>query len=391
MYFDKTPSSTLKYHRSMLADTARVEAFRSAIFQTVKSGDVVLDLGTGTGLLSFLACEAGAARVYAIEAGHIVEAARLVCASNGYADRVTFINERSTKVELPELADVLVTETIGNLGLDENILGYAIDAQQRLLKKGARVIPAAMKLHLVPVDAKQNYEFVEAWSELVAGLDYSAVRSIAANNPEWVRLDAATFLGEPSQSVEISLSDIASGNFETVMTCRIAKQGSMCGLGGWFSARLNDSGTIAIDNAPGSKADNWTQTLLPFARPVEVFPGDVVEASLKFAVNASVIQWSATCSRNDGADKQRVEFARSKQSSFLGQMLSGEALRRNMESSTPQLSTKGMADRFILGLFDGSKSLGAIGRLVTERFPGEFRDEAIALTRVQMLSRQYGR
>ncbi len=391
MYFDKTPGFTLEYHRSMLADSARVDAFRRAIFETVKPGDVVLDLGTGTGLLAYFSCQAGAARVYAIEAGHIMEAARLVCATNGFADRVTFINERSTKVELPELADVLVTETIGNLGLDENILCFAMDAQRRLLKKDARVIPAAMNLHLVPLDARQNFDSVEDWSAPVAGLDFSAVRSIAANNPQWVRLDPATFLGPAAQSVEISLMDIASGNFKTVMTCSIDKPGSLCGLGGWFSARLTSSGTIAIDNAPDGNADSWMQTRLPFATPIAVLPGDVVEASLKFAANASVIQWRVTCSRNDGADKQRAEFARCNQSSFLGQMLSVAALRRHMESSTPQLSTQGLADRFVLGLFDGSKTLGEIGRMVTERFPSEFRDETSALTRVQMLSRQYGR
>lgn len=391
MSFDKTPLNTLGYHRSMLADTARVDAFKRAIFETVKAGDVVLDLGAGTGLLAFLACQAGAARVYAIEAGHIMEAARMVCASNGFSDRVTFINERSTKVELPELADVLVTETIGNMGLDENILGYAMDAQCRLLKKGARMIPAAMNLHLVPLDAKQNYEAVEAWNESVAGLDFSAVRSIAANNPHYRRLDSSTFLGQPEHSAEFRLTGITSGNFETTVTCIIDKPGMLCGLGGWFSARLTTSGAIVIDNAPGSEAINWKQTFLPFTTPTAVLPNDVVEVSLRFAANASVIQWRAKCLRSCGKGDLPAKFADYKQSSFVGQMLSVEALRKHVESSSPQLNPEGTADHFILGVFDGSKSLGEIARAVTKRFPTQFLDETIALTRVQMLSQRYGR
>lgn len=326
--FDKSSWLTLEYHRSMLADTARVSVFRQAIFEAVKPGDIVLDLGTGTGLLSFFACQAGAARVYAIGTGRIVEAARQVCSHNGFDDRVTFINRLSFEVDLPELADVLVTETIGNLGLDENILGNAIDAQKRLLKKNARIIPAALTIHMVPLEAASNYEPIEAWSEPVSGLDFSPVRAIAANNPHWPSLDPATFLGRPAKSQESTLAGLGSGNFETRVTCLIDKPGTLCGVGGWFSARLNHSGTLSINNEPTGESNSWQQAFLPLQTSTSVLAGDVIEISLRFDANASIIRWSIACSRTDDASGQPLVVASHKQSSFLGQMLSVSRLRQ---------------------------------------------------------------
>ena len=66
----------LDYHVSMLRDTVRTNAFREAILATVAEGDVVVDIGCGTGILSLFACQAGARRVYAIDRGPVLDVAR---------------------------------------------------------------------------------------------------------------------------------------------------------------------------------------------------------------------------------------------------------------------------------------------------------------------------
>ena len=53
-------------HKNMLNDLVRVEQYTKAINYTCK-GKVVLDIGCGTGVLSVLAIEAGAIKVYAID------------------------------------------------------------------------------------------------------------------------------------------------------------------------------------------------------------------------------------------------------------------------------------------------------------------------------------
>ena len=71
--YDRTILETVEYHRTMLADRVRMGSYLRAILKTVEPGDVVLDIGSGTGILAYFACMAGARRVYAVEQDPIVE------------------------------------------------------------------------------------------------------------------------------------------------------------------------------------------------------------------------------------------------------------------------------------------------------------------------------
>ena len=122
--YDRTILETLDYHRSMLGDKVRMESYLQAILKAVKPGDVVLDIGSGTGILAYFACLAGAKKVYAVEQDPLVGLAETICRQNGFQDRVIFLNDWSDQVELPEPVDGILTETLGNIGFEEGILGW---------------------------------------------------------------------------------------------------------------------------------------------------------------------------------------------------------------------------------------------------------------------------
>ncbi|MDP6125033.1 MAG: 50S ribosomal protein L11 methyltransferase, partial [Candidatus Latescibacteria bacterium] len=103
----------LAVHRLMLRDEVRIETFQRAIKDNVSAGDVVIDYGAGTGILSVFAVQAGASRVYAIERTGIIDIARQVAEANQVEDRIIFIPEPAETAELPEKADVLVSEWLG--------------------------------------------------------------------------------------------------------------------------------------------------------------------------------------------------------------------------------------------------------------------------------------
>jgi hypothetical protein len=381
--FDKSPGATLDYHRSMLADTARTRAFEGAIQARVKPGDTVVDLGCGSGILAFFACRAGARRVYALEVEPLIELAKALCQVNGFADRVVFINERSTRVAIPEPVDVIVTETIGNLGLEEGILGWTADARRRFLKPQGCLIPEAIALFAALVEAPEAYRSVSDWSALPYGLDFSPAQDRACNNPGWTKIRPEACLCSPALIGEVELihneRDACEGRAEVTAT----RSGVCHGIGGWFRARLTE--TILLSNAPPLATPSWTHGFFPLARPLPVVAGEVFSLRLSVHGNGSLWRWGLERCATTGRGGAEPAL----QSTLAGRFLSMEQLRKGAGHSLPRLGAKGEAQRFILEAMDGTRTLDAIAAAVLDRFEGVFPDPREASDLVRQISRRY--
>ena len=155
-----------EHYYGMLADKVRMQAYRDAIFKTVRSGDVVVDLGAGTSLLSIWAIQAGASKVYAIEKTNAIELAKEIAKANHCLDKIEFINKNSMDVELPEKANVLISETLGSFGIDENTLQFTIDARNRFLQQGGIILPQSLELFVAPVEDKNTYDKLDFWRQI---------------------------------------------------------------------------------------------------------------------------------------------------------------------------------------------------------------------------------
>ena len=158
-------------HYRMLGDEVRTEAFRKAIHRLVRPGDVVADLGAGTGILSFFACEAGAARVYAVERSRIIGEAQEIARANDLANRIKFVRGDATKVKLPERVDVLVSEWLGNFGLEENMLPALIAFRKGNLKRTGKVIPQTVALRLAPVETQRGHRQIHFFGNPIPVLE----------------------------------------------------------------------------------------------------------------------------------------------------------------------------------------------------------------------------
>lgn len=138
----------LKTHETLLRDAVRNAAFFQALEKTVKSGDFVLDIGAGTGIWAIAAAKLGAKRVVAIDADELmVGVVKTLAAEHGVAKQVEAIWGSSFDVSLAREFDVVVSETIGYLGYDENIVAVMADARTRFLKDGGAIIPETISLN----------------------------------------------------------------------------------------------------------------------------------------------------------------------------------------------------------------------------------------------------
>ena len=75
----------------------------------MRPGDVVLDVGAGSGVLSMFAARAGAARVYAVEQTSMAVLAQELVAANGLSDVIEVIQDDVMDIEPPERVDVIVS------------------------------------------------------------------------------------------------------------------------------------------------------------------------------------------------------------------------------------------------------------------------------------------
>lgn len=285
---DSSHAQVLDYHLSMLLDTARMDSFRRAIHASVHPGDVVVDVGCGTGVLSFMACEAGAKRVYAIEGAPIIEVARELAIDNGFADRIEFLEGWSVDVDIPEPADVLITETIGSAGLDEGIVAWIADARQRLLRPEAAMLPQRLRLWVAAAESFEDHALISDWRVPDLPYDYSAARRRAARSLWFTHIWPDNLLGQPELAADLDLATAPNETTTSAGNLRIDCDGTFHGLACWFDSLL--CAGITVDNSPPRSDSSWSQGFLPLPEPMVVCAGD--QLSWELSVSADGHHWA---------------------------------------------------------------------------------------------------
>lgn len=280
-------------HIGMLNDRERVSRFLGAITATVRPGDVVVDLGTGSGVFAVAAVRAGASRVYAVEASGIAKVARRVFEANGVADRITLIEGHSTGIELPERADVLIAEIIGNEPLAERILECTADAVGRFLKPDARLIPHRLAVLVVPVELPSIFrdrylaspETIARWQDEI-GVDFSALADLAQSAPatfqeSQMMVSQWTALAEPEMISDFDLTQPLSAAQPANARFTATRDGRIDAFVLWFRAELAEGNTLSTDPRMPRIDNCWGHPVYLLASPATVRSGDRIQMRLE--------------------------------------------------------------------------------------------------------------
>ncbi|MBW1856593.1 MAG: 50S ribosomal protein L11 methyltransferase, partial [Deltaproteobacteria bacterium] len=273
------------------------------IFQAVKKGDLVVDIGTGTGILAFFALQAGAEKVYAIESGPFIEVAKKTARENGLIDRIEFIRKDSREAEIPEPADLLITETIGSLGIDESIADILADGRKRFLKQGGKIIPAGLSVRAVPVSIKglHPFHFLES---PVCEIDFSHLKRLAINNIynlHFSSLDHPILLSRTTKIQTLDLYECRPMKFPVKMHTdfTITQKGTLHGTLVFPEITLAEDISISFLKDNRFLPTHWGITFFPVSNNVELSPGDIVSFDLTFSEKNGLI-WQNCIDQNGG-------------------------------------------------------------------------------------------
>ncbi|KAJ4870929.1 putative histone-arginine methyltransferase 1.4 [Raphanus sativus] len=152
----------LLHQQNMLQDYVRTGTYHAAVMENRSdfAGRVVVDVGAGSGILSMFAALAGAKHVYAVEASEMADYARKLIAGNPLlAERITVIKGKIEDIELPEKADVLISEPMGTLLVNERMLETYVIARDRFLSPNGKMFPTVGRIHMAPFS--DEFLFVE--------------------------------------------------------------------------------------------------------------------------------------------------------------------------------------------------------------------------------------
>ncbi len=283
------------WHIPMLNDERRNRAFEHAIRKAVETHGPdarILDIGTGSGLLSMMAARAGARNIVTCEKALLIaETAQQIIATNGYEPQIRVINKDSRQVivgkDMAARADILISEILSSDLLAEGVLNTFEDAHARLLRADAIIIPRAATAAgcLVESDALCKYAFVAE----VSGFDLSPFGSLAAQRlPVHGSMTSWRRLSKDIELLRIDLS--AKEHPPEIRSCPVVveRDGVAAGVVQWISIDLADD--VTFSNHPDETSDGgWLQVLHTFPQPVCVTAGEHLDLMVGHDRNSLIV------------------------------------------------------------------------------------------------------
>ncbi len=261
------------YHHNMLMDQNRMHGFKSAIHYAVKPGAKVLELGGGTGVLSWFAASK-ASKVYCVEFNpDMVTAARKMLSMNPNGHKVEVVHADAFEYLPPEPVDVVICEMIHVAMVREKQVEVMESFKRRYLARFGGPLPVflpeAVIMAVQPL--QQDYDFEGFYAPIVQ------FQETNVHTPGTVELAPAAVY---------SILDFSQAN-DTLITfagqIRIEKAGCVNAL------RFVTKNILAVVPEENSTIDWLNHYMsLPMPNPIQVKAGDTIDISFQYRAGGSI-------------------------------------------------------------------------------------------------------
>ncbi|PVU95673.1 hypothetical protein BB559_001248 [Furculomyces boomerangus] len=325
--------SHLQHQQNMLQDFVRTSTYRNAITELKEysiENKTVMDVGSGSGILSYFAVKNGASKVYAIEASTmaskmqiILDAAKGPLKKNEYlADKIQIIKGKIEDIteDIPKV-DTIISEPIGVLLVHERMLESYIYAREKYLKPEGTMAPSLGTICLAPITDgglwAETMNKARFWQQNdYYGVDLSPLSNEAYHeyftspvvgcfNPLSIMTDDYSISRYDVDFYKVKLADMQ--DIRIPLNWEIKYTGIIHAVGGWFDCEFGlpdhrnheikpvvdqygkvqtyNSIPVKLSTSPRSPATHWQQVRFLLPEPLAVNSGQVVSGEFRMVTN----------------------------------------------------------------------------------------------------------
>lgn len=363
---------SLYNYSTMFTDKVRMSTYINALKSVITPNSVLIDLGAGSGIFSLIACHLGAKKVYAIDPSPCIHIGKELAHINGFTNNIEWIQEDSRKVNIPEKADILLSDIRGALPFIGENIPIIADARDRFLEKGAHLLPLKDTVNIALVQNKKIYkDSVQPWGSEDFNLNLNPLHE--RHSHRWssrVNPKKKHLISKPKTWTVIDYRTVVEPNIKNTITLTCDYEAASHGFYLWFDAEIAPD--IGFSGGPGKNSPSvYGSAFFPWPKPVLMKPGDTAEIHLAASLVAGEYIWSWN---TDIHHQSKGEHASQsfKQSTFHSEVTSIAQLKKRADSHVPQLTQDGDHQRCVLHLMDGNRSNEAIAWEMMQKFPNHF-------------------
>eukprot|EP00884_Botryococcus_braunii_P002684 jgi/Botrbrau1/12416/Bobra.0229s0012.1 len=255
-----------------------------------------MDVGAGSGILSLFAAQAGAKRVYAIEASQMASFAEELKSSNpALGPRITVLHSKVEELKLADKVDILVSEPMGTLLVNERMLETYLYARDHFLKPGGLMFPNLGRIHVAGFCDEVLHMEVGGKATFWTAPNYYGVDLRVLHKPAVQSYYSQVVVDAFDPNILVTGFASREFNFNTIreeelhrismpLNLPVAVNGvtRVHGLACWFDVQFK--GTLEetwLSTAPGQPTTHWFQLRCVLAEPLQVWPGCVLTGEFR--------------------------------------------------------------------------------------------------------------